>query len=147
MEQRGRRPGGVQRIDYKLAEQMLRRGYTQQRVADFFGVTQGAIAAAISRGVIPYEKKRPSTRAMPWRPIRQEHRQRYLARMLRAAHARDNGMPARSARVERMLDNFLADMRARDFVVDYVPETEEGFFRVPRRPGIDLGYVREPGLD
>lgn len=125
---------------------LLRSGKTQQMVADLFGVTQGAIAAAIRRGVIAYEKDRPAERAMPWSPIREEHRQKYLARMLRAAHRRDVGME-NAPPIERMLDNFLADMEERDFVIDYVADSDEGFYRVPRRHGIDEGYVREPGLD
>ena len=141
-----RRPGGAQRIDYKKAEMMLRSGATQQEVADLFGVTQGAIAAAIRRGVVKYKKGRPADRAMPWSPIREEHRQKYLARMLRAAHRRESGME-NAPPIERMLDSFLRDVEERDYVVTYEPDTEEGFFRVPRRHGIDEGLVREPDIN
>jgi hypothetical protein len=32
-------------------------------------------------------------------------------------------------------------------VVHYDPDTDEGFWRVLRRPGVDLWWVREPTLD
>jgi hypothetical protein len=134
----------AQKLDYNEAEQMLRAGATQQEVAERFGVSQAAVSNAIRRGVITADTNRADTRAVPWSPIEKRHRDRYLVRMLRAHHRRSMGM--RSAPViEAQLDTFLRKIGEGDWVVDYSPE--DGFIRVPRREGIDLGLIREPHLD
>jgi len=133
-----------QKIDYSEAEQMLRAGATQQEVADKFGVTQAAVSNAVKRGMVDMEARRPEGRAVPWSPISPEHRQDYLARMLRAAHRREQGLKSSSI-WEARLDGFLKSMDEGGWVVDYDPI--EGFRRVPRRLGVDKGLVREPLLD
>jgi hypothetical protein len=126
---------------------MLRNGMTQQQVADIFGVTQAAVSANVVRGNIKIDyRDRPEGPAMPWHPIRPEHRNRYLARMLRANHRRQQGLKSAPV-LEAMLDKFLAAAKEQDFVVTYEPDTEEGFFRVARREGIDEGLIRNPDLD
>jgi hypothetical protein len=123
---------------------MLRAGATQREVAEKFGVSQAAVSAGIKRGNIQIEyPNQTEGRAVPWHPIRPEHRDRYLIRMLRAAHRREQGLKS-AAVLEAMLDKFLAAAEELDFVVHYDPDTDEGFFRVPRRLGIDEGLVRNP---
>lgn len=140
---------GRQRIDYAEAEKMLRAGATQQEVADRFGVTQPAVNRAIWRGRIKditYDRAATDESGVPWHPIKPEHRSRYLVRMLRAAARRDRG--EKSAPVlEAQLDSFLKQVDDMDFVVHYDPDTEDGFFRVPRRVGVDKGLIRDPYLD
>lgn len=140
---------GRQRIEYAEAEQMLRAGATQQEVADRFGVTQSGVQRAIARGRIKdivYDRTATDESAIPWHPIRPEHRSRYLVRMLRAAARRDRGEKSAPV-IEAQLDNFLKQIEELDFVVHYDPDTEEGFHRVPRRGGIDQGLIRNPYLD
>ena len=140
---------GRQKIDYAEAEQMLRDGKTQQEVAERFGVTQPAINRAIWRGRIKditYDKATMDESGVPWHPVRPEHRSRYLVRMIRAAARRDRG-ESNSPVIEAQLDNFLKHMEELDAVVHYDPDTDEGFFRVPRRHGVDTGIVRDPYLD
>jgi hypothetical protein len=141
-----RRGEWKQKIDYSEAEQMLRAGATQAAVAEHFAVSQAAVSNAISRGRIKADTDRTDDRAVPWSPIRREHREKYLVRMLRAAHRRDRGL-VNAPVMEAQLNTFIASMERDGWVVDYDPDTEDGFIRVPRREGIDLGYVREPGLD
>ena len=141
------RRSGVQRIDYSEAEQMLRAGATQKEVAQKFGVTQAAVSANIKRGNIKVDyPNQTEGRSVPWHPIRTEHRDRYLIRMLRANARRQQGLKSAPV-LEAMLDKFLQAAEEQDFVVTYDPDTEEGFFRVPRRPKIDEGLVRDPNLD
>lgn len=141
------RAGGVQRINYAEATQLLRAGATQREVAEKFGVTQAAVSANVKRGNIKVEyPNQTEGRAVPWHPIRVEHRDRYLIRMLRANHRREQGLKSAPV-LEAMLDKFLEAAEEQDFVVTYDPDTEEGFFRVPRRIGIDEGLVRNPDLD
>lgn len=138
---------GRQRIDYSEAEQLLRQGRTQEEVASRFGVTQSAVATAISRGRIKFVyEKSPHGRAMPWR-VNAEHQQMYLARMLRAYHRRQQGL-TNAPPLERMLDSFLRSMERDDAVVHYDPELDEGFIRVKRRPGVDdHPIIRRDDLD
>lgn len=135
-----------QRIDYAEAAKMLRAGASQREVADLFGVGQAAISRAISRGAIKgieYDRTKTDESPIPWSPIRKEHRNSHLARMLRAAARRERG--DRSAPViEAQLDLFLKDLRKRDLVVVHDPEM--GWTRVPRRRGIDAWLIRDPYL-
>lgn len=148
-QERGTTIKGRQRIDYARAEQMLRAGATQQEVADEFGVGQPAVNRAIWRGRIKnitYDRATMDDTGVPWHPIRAEHRSRYLVRMLRAATRRQRGEKS-SPVIDAQLDNFLKHMEELDAVVHYDPDTDEGFFRVPRRHGVDEGLVRNPFLD
>lgn len=138
---------GAQRIDYKVAEQMLRAGKTQLEVAERFGVTQGAVSRAIDRGAIKHEYDSYARgRAMPWR-VSEEHQNKYLARMLRAYHRHEQGL-TNAPPLARMLESFLRSAAEQDFVITYRADTEDGFFRVPRRPGIDdHPLIRRDDLD
>lgn len=140
---------GVQLIDYAEAEAMLRSGATQQQVADRFGVSQSAVARAIERGRIKgieYDRIPSDETGVPWTPVLPQHRGKYLVRMLRAAARRRRGEVS-AAPLEAQLELFLVKQAAEGWVVHYDPDTTEGFFRVPRRPGVDLGLVREPAKD
>ncbi|MEU8327296.1 hypothetical protein [Micromonospora sp. NPDC048839] len=79
---------------------------------------------------------------IPWK-IEPEHRYNWHVMMLRAEARRRDGkkLPAREA---AELDSWLAKRKAEDSVVHYDPETEQGFFLVPRRPGIDTDLIRVP---
>lgn len=140
---------GKQQIDYAEAEALLRAGGTQQEVAKHFGVGQAAISRAIWRQKIKditYDRTKTDETAIPWYPVRPEHRSRYLVRMLRAAARRNRGEKS-AAVIEAQLDSFLKQVDELDFVVHYDPDTEEGFHRVARRHGIDQGLIRTPYLD
>lgn len=143
-----RRGEWAQKIDYKEAEQMLRAGKTQSEVAARFDVTQGAVSNAITRGNINIDTGRTNRRDIPWHPIRPEHRDKYLVRMLRVAARRDQGLKSTPV-LEAMLDKFLEKAEAGGWVVTYDPENypDEGFVRVPRRVGVDTWLVRDPSVD
>lgn len=143
----GQGGAGKQRIDYATAERMLRDGATQGEVAEHFDVTQSAVAVAIRRGNINYENTANAKgRAMPW-TLREEHQQKYLARMLRAHHRREQGL-TNAPVLERMLESFLRTMSEADSVITYRQETEDGFLRIKRRPGVDdHPVIRRDDLD
>jgi hypothetical protein len=42
------------------------------------------------------------------------------------------------------LEPWLEKLRQAGAVVHYEADTKQGFFYVPRRPGIDLDLIREP---
>ena len=84
------------------------------------------------------------TGGVPWK-LKAEHRHRHAARMLRTQDRLEAGMvvgPTLVGQVTAWRESLEAD----NSVVDYDPDTEEGFWRVPRRPGVDKGWVRDPSV-
>lgn len=82
------------------------------------------------------------TELIPW-AIRPEHRYDYPILMLRKEARRRAGFPV-SPEQERDIDTWLAGMKANDTVLHYDPETEQGWFYVPRRHGVDDDIIRRP---
>lgn len=80
---------------------------------------------------------------IPWE-IKEEHRWGYPVAMLRIESRRRGGFEMRAADEER-LASFKETLYADDLVVHYDPDTEQGWWLVPRRPGVDKGLIREPG--
>jgi len=79
---------------------------------------------------------------IPWY-VRPEHRWTYPIMMLRAEARRRAGKELRPSEAER-LEAWLRRLKEEDRVVHYDPETEEGFFYVPRRTGVDTDIIRKP---
>ena len=80
---------------------------------------------------------------IPWE-IRPEHRQAYPLWALRAEARLRSGLPMKLSALERLAawkDRMYAD----GLVIHYDPATEQGWWLLPRRPGIDAGLIREPG--
>lgn len=78
----------------------------------------------------------------PWK-VKEEHRSRGMDAYLSALIRRDNGYSVPEEKLTSA-ENWWKQMEERGLVVGYNPDSEEGFFAIPRRPGIDNGYVREP---
>lgn len=79
---------------------------------------------------------------IPWE-IRQEHRWAWPVTMLRFEARRREGMDL-APRREKQLDSWLKWLNENNAVVHYDPDTEEGFFYVPRREGVDTDLIRVP---
>lgn len=139
------RGSGKQRLDYSKAEQMLRAGATQLEVAQKFDVSQSAVSLAISRGNIKFETG--FERLLPWHMAR-EHVNLSIPRGLRLAmrvqRGETEGMPDY---LRQQGEGFLRTLDEMDAVIHYDPDVAPFWFRVPRRPGIDLGLVREPEIE
>ena len=142
---RRKRGSGKQRLDYKEAEQMLRAGATQAEVAKKFGVTQAAVSQAITRQNIKHETGRE--RLLPWH-MKPEHRNMSIPRSLRLAERIRKGdaedMPPY---LRQNGEGFIRRLEELDAVIHYDPDVEPYWFRVPRRPGIDRGLIREPDVE
>lgn len=139
---------GVQKLDDKEVEVMLRSGMTQQQVVAVYrergvNVAQSAISQAISSGRIKVDTNRHSG-GIPWK-LRPEHRHLHAARMLRTQARLDAGLEVGKSLLKQVT-TWREGLIDEGSVIAYDPETEEGFWRVPRRPGIDLGWVREPNV-
>ena len=82
-------------------------------------------------------------RAVPWN-LQEQHRWTYAAVMLHAAW-RERTEADQSFLEQLRLRVWRDQLAADDLVVDYDPASDAGFSYVQRRPGIDLGLIREPG--
>ena len=78
---------------------------------------------------------------IPW-AVNLEHRQLYPLAMLRLEGRRRDNFELREADSSR-LDSWLESLAANSAVVHYDPDTEQGFFYVPREEG-DSDLIREP---
>lgn len=78
---------------------------------------------------------------IPWR-VKKEHRWEYPLAMLRLVARQRRGDKLRESDQQK-LDSWLKQMKEQDLVVYYDPETEPGFFLVPREPQ-DKDLVRMP---
>lgn len=139
------------KLDVQLAERMLRGGATQAEVIAEHArrnitVRQSTISTAIKDGRIKYSTNRGLTRmGVPWK-LKPEHRYLSPARMLRIQARYDQGLPL-SETLEKQRERWIAGLMLDNTVIHYDPETPEGFWRFPRREGIDTWYVREPWID
>ena len=80
---------------------------------------------------------------IPW-TVQYEHKWTHARVMLHIEVRRHKGVEP--SYQEELLFRVWRDLLAADdLVVDYDPTTDAGFSYVPRRPGIDLGLIREPG--
>lgn len=79
---------------------------------------------------------------IPW-AVKDAHRWAYPVVMLRVEARRRAGRPIREVDAVR-LEPWKRDLLERGLVVHYDPETEDGFFYVPARPGIDTDLIRTP---
>lgn len=86
---------------------------------------------------------------LPW-VVREEHRGKYAAKMLRAEGQRRAGTGL-SGQWERKLEAWKKKLEQDDTVVHYEPDTEQGFWYVPRRYDtagnkIDADLIRDPKI-
>ncbi|GGN40103.1 cytochrome c1 [Actinoplanes campanulatus] len=81
---------------------------------------------------------------VPWR-VKVEHSAHYYLQMLRF-RARELAGTSLNEREEHRVRTFERSLTAdgQDLVVHYDRETKAGFFLVPRRPGVDKSWIREP---
>lgn len=79
---------------------------------------------------------------IPW-TVKLEHRHLYPITMLRREARRRSGFDL-SEEDERALDAWIAGLKEDGVVLHYDPDTEEGWFYVPMRPGIDVDLIRVP---
>jgi len=139
------------KLDVQLTERMLQAGATQAEVIAEHArrniqISQPTISTAIKDGRIKYSTNRGLTRmGVPWK-LKPEHRHLSPARMLRIQARHDQGLPI-SETLERQRERWIAGLMLDNTVIHYDPTTREGFWRFPRREGIDTWYVREPWID
>lgn len=124
----------------------LSLGLTQQQIADRYEEETGircsraAIGMAIKRYDLESNKPRPRFAELtPW-TLPKKHQMKWDARMLRLEGRRRQGLPMTDKEL-RALTAWLGDLQEADAVVAYNPNSEPGFFWVPKREGEDLVRV------
>ena len=116
------------------------------QVAGMYGLTVQAVSKAVKDRKIPVPASRTRNsyrQYIPW-TIAVEHENHYARRCLRFWAMEQSGKPLRDHEAQ-MLRKFKEKLDERDLVVQYDPRHPKGpFIYVPRRAGIDTGYVRNP---
>lgn len=118
-----------------LTKWLLDEGLTRQQVVDRVYEQTGekvgltAVTMAARRYGIPRRSNRYED-LLPWR-IRTEHANAKEAILLRSLGRRKAGLELRPED-ERWLNGWLKELEVKKAVVAYFPETEEGFWYVPR---------------
>lgn len=82
------------------------------------------------------------TSLIPWE-VKPEHRINHILNMLRSEGRRRGGQEV-APRTLAKLEAWLAGLAADDAVAHYDPDTEQGWWIVKRRPGIDTDIIRKP---
>lgn len=122
---------------------------TQQEIADVltarthYPITRSAVSVALSRAGLTNRVRYSTT--LPWR-VQARHSDHYDAYMLRLAGRMETGRKL-SADEQRRFASWKRRLDEAGCVVHYEPRSEQGFWWVPRRPGVDCGLIREPAVD
>lgn len=105
-------------------------------------VTSSMFTNFRARNGLPRREVRDSS-LIPWE-VKREHRWKHPLAMLRAeAQVRAGETLNPAGRMALKHASFMARLRDEDLVVYYDPDTEEGFFLVPREPE-DEDIIRLP---
>lgn len=133
--------------------QLCRQGKTDKEIAEYLlehlnvALTPNAITRWRRRQGMDTRRHR-YTDLIPWR-VKVEHAWLYIPKLLRWESRLRAGLPV-SDRDRQRLDEFKAKLDAafdgRGGVVHYDPETQEGWWVVERRPGIDTDMIRNPDV-
>lgn len=100
-----------------------------------------AFQSVIRRRGLPPRSLRENP-LIPWR-VRREHQRKWTHTQLRNENRRRNGLHVNSSALTD-LERWKIALDKAGAVVDYRRDTEEGYFLVPRRDGLDKDLIREP---
>ena len=139
---------GDKLVNAELFKQLYRAGYRfseiQQKYFDETDIWVNSLSTFTNWAARLGLEERRHTRTddlIPW-PVRREHRYRYAIMMLRAEAKRRQGKPLTDIE-QRRLERWLAWLRENNAVVHYDPDTEQGWWYVPREPSDD-DIIRRP---
>src|SRR5690606_34090819 len=140
-----RGPRGRKIADYEQMKRWLLEGHTHAKIAKMheekygIAISRNTVAAFASRNNMP-KRINSADDMIPWQ-IDERHQNSWAEKMLRAESRARKGMSVADSYGEH-LSVWRANLREREAVVHYDPDTEQGFFYVPARPGEDL--IRDP---
>jgi hypothetical protein len=135
------------KIPHEKVRRLVRQGLTPKQIAetllaeDDIRVTPAAIGMWRKRqGIAPTMARHAAL--LPWK-LRREHKDLWPAVQLRTEGMRRRGEKI-SPRQAKSLDDWIANLEAQNAVVHYDRDSENGFYNVPRREGVDLDLIRDP---
>lgn len=130
-------------------ENYLGQRLTQQQIVEAWErdagvrVSRSSIAMAIDRYGLRSTNTRPRyEETLPW-TVRDEHSHANDARMLRLEGRRRSGGTL-STKEKRLLTNWKQLLEESNAVVLYDPQTEKGFWWIPREPRDGDDLIRRP---
>lgn len=133
--------------DSILEKWYVEEGLTQQQIVDRIWeqdqvrVARSTVAAALHRAGLTERVRYDDV--IPWR-VKLEHCSNHLLNILRAG-AREVRGEELSEAAKKQLESFKARQELEDCVIAYVPDTDQGWFLVKRRPApLDRGLIRDP---
>lgn len=123
------------------------QGYTQRKIAEEFGVSDGAVWKALQRA--GYTEPQPTYKnVIPWE-IAEQHKAVAIMERFRSIVKQKKGVALRPDE-EYQLNRWLHDLKANNLVVAYHPDappntasTKGGFYYVPKSPEDDW-IIRRP---
>lgn len=137
----------AKKIPDELVERLYEEeGLTATEIVEYLRVHMGI---EVSREALSMWRKRRGLdrnpahpKRIPWK-VRPEHGVTVEAQAIRSHSRREDGLPVDKERT-RILASMERRLYPQGLVIHYDPDTEQGWWYVPARPGIDLGLVREP---
>lgn len=126
---------------------MRDQGMTHQQIADEvfkrtgYRVTRNAVTVALQRHGLADKPVRYSEE-IPWR-VRERHERNYALAMLRL-YARQRRNIRLNSEQQQRLDSWLGQLEEHQRVVAYIPDSEDGFYYVPREEGDGDEIIRRP---
>lgn len=140
-------PAPVKVQDEQEAVRWLEEGRTYQWMVDKYREKYGIETSTSMWG--NFRKRMGLSRRfarndelIPW-AINKEHRWMYPIVMLRMEARRREGYETPPERAEA-LDVWINKMKRDGLVLHYDPDTEQGFWLLPARPGVDTDLIRVP---
>lgn len=135
-------------VDRAEVERWIREGRTYRWMKDEYRkkynieISRTAFSNIRAQQGLPPRQSPSLERIIPWE-VKPEHRSRGFDLHLHTAARLEDGMKVTKVNLSAF-ESWWAAMQENDWVVAYDPHTEDGFYPAPRRPGVDLGYIREP---
>ncbi|MEW1959810.1 hypothetical protein [Kineococcus sp. NPDC059986] len=129
-------------------ERLIKAGLNQGEIVDYLRekhhiqVTRKAISLWSRRRGMPRQRPATPVDIIPWK-IEPQHRHKQILTLLRTEAKVRRGDPV-PPRLASTYPRWREMLRTEGLVVDYKPESEEGFVYVPRRKSDGDALVRMP---
>lgn len=124
-------------------------GWTHQKIAEWASeimgvpISRSTVSVALHR--LGETRRIRYSRELPWK-VKDEHARKYHAGMLRLQARLDRGQELGDSDLRR-LTAWRNSLMRDDAVIHYEPNTDIGWWKIKRRPGIDTWWIREPEVE
>jgi len=128
-----------------MLQKYVERGLTHQQIADLITketgvpIARSTVSAALSRAGLTDRVRYDEV--IPWKPIKAIHNRHYALAMLRLEARRQGGLTLTEEQAKR-LESWKAKLEEENALVVYLPDTEDGFYYVKRKPSEKDSLIR-----